>query len=87
MKLYCVACNQLHHMTAGEVERALYVLGALHADALVDVQPSQEQDSHSLIECLLQVESYAHDTEMYYEHVQAATACRRALVKDLSGPR
>lgn len=78
MKLYCSACNEVHEMTPGTIERLVYVLQAELIEAKCDPAEDVPYEDH---DCLLIVESWAHDCEMYLEHVESWVETRRYRVR------
>lgn len=88
MKLYCEACNQLHHFSLGAVERIIYTL---EADARsdpgrVEIRRGDGIDGARIIEyrpdpdeatCLNQILEHSFHPEMYLEHVEAQVERRR----------
>lgn len=83
MNLFCQPCNALHRLTAGEVERALYALVAVHSDETTedraDCRPFAGEDSASHVPCLLAVMDWSGEPEMYREFVDAGVEARRSL--------
>lgn len=71
--VYCEDCNEAHEFSRLDMEKLVYVLytctqdGTSAADSLI---------KHGEPECLSRILEWAHDTEIYYEHVNGLVESR-----------
>ena len=79
MKLYCLPCKEVHELTTGEVERAVYALQALAADAAVEAARPGVPEDHT--PCILDARESSWDPKAYIEWVDAAVEMRRSRQK------
>lgn len=67
ISIYCADCIGLHEFSIDEMRMLIWVLQA----ESIDVHPSTEEPY-----CLVEVLRWAHDGEMYREHIEAMSACQ-----------
>jgi hypothetical protein len=82
MDLYCWQHNTNHHLTAGELERAFYALGAAYSDELTEPDGDRVYAGELSIEhpiCPVAVAREWADPEMYAEVIEQGVECRKRV--------
>ena len=75
VNVYCEPCRKNHTFTATQAESVIYALQAMHAEA--EVSPvAYKNDVQDAIVCLNDVLDYAHEPELYSEHVKGNREAR-----------
>lgn len=80
MKVFCSKHNDVHQLSAGQVELIVYGLSFAYAEAVTEPDGDRiyaEEDGFNHVPCPLQVIHWATDGEMFKEVVDPMVEARR----------
>ncbi|GAA1281737.1 hypothetical protein [Saccharothrix xinjiangensis] len=90
--LFCVKHNEVHHLSAGQLERAFHVLAADYAAAVIEPDGAPErlhagEEFHDHVPCPLALAKEATEVEGWFEWVEGLVEARRARAAETEPAR